>query len=168
MAPYLTVSSAQGRDWRAGGVRPPATLAVVEEDVVASELVTQCLNQRIGRVDAPVVAELQQGAGVAGTVVDGERAVAAVAAAQLGQSNAVIADGRLFAAVTAVVVGGTALTGGEGGVLNTLVGVLIVTVLSNGMVLLGVSPYVQQTIQGLLIIAAVALSLDRLRLKIVK
>ena len=91
-----------------------------------------------------------------------------LAAAQLGQSNAVIADGRLFAAVTAVVVGGTALTGGEGGVLNTLIGVLIVTVLANGMVLLGISPYVQQTVQGLMIIAAVALSLDRLRLKIVK
>lgn len=89
-------------------------------------------------------------------------------AAQLGQSNAVIGDGRLFTAVTAVVVGGTALTGGEGGVINTLVGVLIVTVLGNGMVLLGISPYVQQTVQGLMIIAAVALSLDRLRQKIVK
>lgn len=96
-------------------------------------------------------------------------AVAGVlSAAQLGRSDAVIADGRLFAAVTAVVVGGTALTGGEGGVLNTLIGVLIVTVLSNGMILLGVSPYIQQTVQGLMIIAAVALSLDRIRLKIVK
>jgi ribose transport system permease protein len=91
-----------------------------------------------------------------------------LAAAQLGQSNAVIADGRLFAAVTAVVVGGTALTGGEGGVFNTLVGVLIVTVLANGMILIGISPYIQQTVQGLMIIAAVALSLDRLRLRIVK
>lgn len=91
-----------------------------------------------------------------------------LAAAQLGQSNAVIAEGRLFTAVTAVVVGGTALTGGEGGVWNTLVGVLIVTVLANGMILLGISPYVQQTVQGLMIIAAVALSLDRLRLVIVK
>jgi ribose transport system permease protein len=53
-------------------------------------------------------------------------------------------------------------------VFNTLVGVLIVTVLSNGMVLLGISPYVQQTVQGLMIIAAVALSLDRLRQRIVK
>ena len=91
-----------------------------------------------------------------------------LAAAQLGQSNAVIADGRLFAAVTAVVVGGTALTGGEGGVISTLIGVLIVTVLANGMILLGISPYIQQTLQGLLIIAAVAVSLDRLTLKIVK
>ncbi len=91
-----------------------------------------------------------------------------LAAAQLGQSNATIGDGRLFAAVTAVVVGGTALTGGEGGVWNTLVGVLIVTVLANGMILLGVSPYIQQTVQGLMIIVAVALSLDRIRLKIIK
>lgn len=91
-----------------------------------------------------------------------------LAAAQLGQSNATIGDGRLFAAVTAVVVGGTALTGGEGGVWNTLVGVLIVTVLANGMILLGISPYIQQTVQGLMIIAAVALSLDRVNLKIIK
>jgi len=91
-----------------------------------------------------------------------------LSAAQLGQSNAVIGDGRLFASVTAVVVGGTALTGGEGGVVNSLIGVLIVTVLSNGMILLGISPYVQQTVQGLMIIAAVALSLDRSRLRIVK
>ena len=91
-----------------------------------------------------------------------------VAAAQLGQSNAVIGDGRLFAAITAVVVGGTALTGGEGGVVNTLIGVLIVTVLGNGMILLGISPYVQETVQGLMIIAAVALTLDRKLLGIVK
>jgi ribose transport system permease protein len=91
-----------------------------------------------------------------------------LAAAQLGQSNAVIADGRLFMTVTAVVVGGTALTGGEGGMVNTLIGVLIVTVLANGMVLLGVSPYLHQTVQGLLIITAVALSTRRARLRIVK
>ena len=89
-------------------------------------------------------------------------------AAQLGLGNALIGSGRLFATVTAVVVGGTALTGGEGGVLNTLVGVLIMAVLGNGMVLLGISPYLQQAVQGVLIIVAVALSLDRARLKIVK
>ena len=91
-----------------------------------------------------------------------------LSAAQLGESNAELGSGRLFAAITAVVVGGTALTGGEGGVLNTLVGVLIVSVLANGMVLLGISPYLQQAAQGILIIIAVALSIDRKRLKIVK
>jgi ribose transport system permease protein len=91
-----------------------------------------------------------------------------LAAAQLGLGNALIGSGRLFSTVTAVVVGGTALTGGEGGVLNTLVGVLIMAVLGNGMVLLGISPDLQQGLQGVLIIVAVALSLDRARLKIVK
>jgi ribose transport system permease protein len=41
-------------------------------------------------------------------------------------------------------------------------------VLSNGLVLMGVEPYVQQGVQGLLIIAAVALALDRSRLDVVK
>ena len=91
-----------------------------------------------------------------------------LAAAQLGLGNALIGNGRLFFTITAVVMGGSALTGGEGGVLNTFVGVLILAVLANGMVLLGISPYVQQAVQGILIIIAVALSIDRARLKIVK
>lgn len=91
-----------------------------------------------------------------------------LAAAQLGLGNALIGQGRLFTTITAVVVGGTALSGGQGGVLQTLVGVLIVVVLANGMVLMGVSPYIQQAVQGLLIIAAVALSIDRARSRIVK
>jgi len=84
-----------------------------------------------------------------------------LAAAQLGLGNAQIGNGRLFTTVTAVVVGGTALSGGQGGVVQTLVGVLIVVVLSNGMVLMGVPPSVQIGVQGLMIIAAVALSIDR-------
>ncbi len=91
-----------------------------------------------------------------------------LAAAQLGLGNAQIGQGRLFTTVTAVVVGGTSLSGGEGGVLQTLVGVLIVAVLSNGMVLMGISPSVQQAVQGLMIIAAVALSSSRKRARIVK
>ena len=52
--------------------------------------------------------------------------------------------------------------------LQTLVGVLIVAVLNNGMVLMSVPPSVQIGVQGLMIIAAVALSIDRKRLRIVK
>ncbi|MBV9286576.1 MAG: ABC transporter permease [Hyphomicrobiales bacterium] len=91
-----------------------------------------------------------------------------LAAAQLGLGNAQIGDGRLFTTVTAVVVGGTALSGGEGGVLQTFVGVLIVSVLSNGMVLMGVPPSFQIGFQGLMIIGAVALSIDRKTMRIVK
>jgi ribose transport system permease protein len=91
-----------------------------------------------------------------------------LAAAQLGLGNAQMGAGRLFTTITAVVVGGTALSGGQGGVLQTLVGVMIVVVLSNGMVLMGVPPSYQLGVQGLMIIAAVALSIDRRRLGIVK
>jgi ribose transport system permease protein len=91
-----------------------------------------------------------------------------LSAAQLGLGNAQVGQGRLFTTVTAVVVGGTALSGGEGSVLQTLVGVLIVTVLANGMVLMGISPSIQTAVQGLMIIVAVALSIDRQRLRIVK
>ncbi|MGF1623472.1 MAG: ABC transporter permease [Alphaproteobacteria bacterium] len=91
-----------------------------------------------------------------------------MAVAQQGSAFALIGNDRLFTTVTAVVVGGTALMGGSGGVLNTLVGALIVVTLANGMVLMGVSPYVQQIVQGLLIVTAVALSVDRIRARIVK
>lgn len=88
--------------------------------------------------------------------------------AQFGQGQALIAEGRLFTTVTAVVVGGTALSGGVGSVLNSVIGVFIVTILANGMILMGVAPYVQQGVQGLLIIVAVTLALDRSRLDVVK
>ena len=52
--------------------------------------------------------------------------------------------------------------------MQTLIGVLIVMVLANGMVLMGISPFVQQIVQGILIIIAVALSVKRVRLGIVK
>jgi ribose transport system permease protein len=91
-----------------------------------------------------------------------------LAVAQYGQGHAMIANGQLFIAITAIVVGGTSLAGGNGSPLNTLIGTLIVVVLGNGMVLLGVPPYVQQGIQGVLIIAAVTLALNRSRRRIVK
>ena len=91
-----------------------------------------------------------------------------LAAAQFGQGHALISQGRLFTTITAVVVGGTSLSGGVGSVLNSVIGVFIVVVLANGLVLMGVEPYVQQGVQGLLIIAAVALALDRSRLDVVK
>lgn len=92
----------------------------------------------------------------------------ALSAAQIGRGHALIAQDKLFTAITAVVVGGTALSGGVGSVLNSVIGVFIVVVLSNGMVLMGIEPYVQKGVQGLLIILAVSLALDRSRLDVVK
>jgi ribose transport system permease protein len=92
----------------------------------------------------------------------------ALSVAQFGEGQALIGQGFLFAVITAVVVGGTSLSGGVGGVLNSVVGVLVVTVLGNGMVLMGVPPELQEGVQGLLILIAVGLSLDRARARIVK
>lgn len=61
-----------------------------------------------------------------------------------------------FRAITAAVVGGTLLTGGRGGILHSVVGVLLVTVLINGLVQVGVSPYWQGGVQGLIVVAAVS------------
>ena len=71
-------------------------------------------------------------------------------------------------AIAAVVVGGTSLAGGKGGVLNTVVGVLIMTVLSNGLVLMSVNPYIRTGIEGVIILVAVALPIQRSRQAISK
>lgn len=58
--------------------------------------------------------------------------------------------------IAAVVIGGTSLSGGRGSILGTVIGCLIIGVLNNGLFLLDVSPFWQQVIKGLVIIAAVA------------
>jgi ribose transport system permease protein len=75
---------------------------------------------------------------------------------QLGAGLVQAGRGYDFSAITAAVVGGTLLSGGRGGVLHSTVGVLLVTVLTNGLVLVGVSPYWQGGVQGLIVVAAVA------------
>ena len=62
-------------------------------------------------------------------------------------------------AIAAAVIGGTSLMGGEGRMSGTLVGALIMGVLRNGLNLLDVSSYIQQTVIGAVIIAAVGLDL---------
>jgi ribose transport system permease protein len=75
---------------------------------------------------------------------------------QLGQSYE-------LDAITAVILGGTSFVGGIGSIWGTLVGALIIAVLSNGLILTGVSDVWQYVIKGLVIIGAVAL--DRYRLQ---
>jgi ribose transport system permease protein len=79
-------------------------------------------------------------------------------AIRLGQGQVMIGDGLMFPAQAAVVVGGTALSGGKGGVMNTVVGVLIMTVLANGLIVLKVNPYIRTGIEGIIILTAVALT----------
>ena len=89
---------------------------------------------------------------------------------QLGSGIVQAGIGQNFAAITAAVVGGTLLSGGRGGVLHSIVGVLIVTVLVNGLVIIGVSPYVQRAVQGVIVVVAVVITAWplRQRLRVVK
>ena len=70
--------------------------------------------------------------------------------------------------IAVVVVGGTAMTGGAGGVLNTLVGALIMGVIGNGLTVIGVDVYGQQVFLGILVIIAVAVTFDRAKVAIIK
>ena len=71
-------------------------------------------------------------------------------------------------AIAAVVIGGTALTGGVGGVHRTILGVLLVTTLGVGLNTIGITPFLQDIIQGGVVVLAVALTLDRYKLTILK
>jgi len=70
--------------------------------------------------------------------------------------------------IAVVVVGGTAMTGGAGGVMNTLVGALIMGVIQNGLTVIGVDVYGQQVFLGILVIIAVAITFDRAKVAIIK
>lgn len=74
----------------------------------------------------------------------------------------------LLPAIAAVVMGGTPLTGGVGGPLRTLLGVLVIGVLTNGMVMVAVNPYLQNVIEGAVVVVAVALTMKRSRSVVVK
>ena len=76
-----------------------------------------------------------------------------------GQPNAGI--GFELDAIAAVVLGGAAITGGRGMILGTLVGAMLLGVLNNGLNLMGVSPYLQNVIKGLIILLAIYISRKR-------
>jgi len=74
----------------------------------------------------------------------------------------------LMEAIAAVVIGGTPVSGGVGGIHRTVIGVLVITVLSNGLDVALVHPYFQLIIKGVVMLSAVVLTLDRSMLTLVK
>ena len=78
-----------------------------------------------------------------------------LASMQLGAGSATVGVGTLFLTIAAVVIGGTALAGGKGGILRTALGVLLLTTLNNGLILSGVSPNIQSGVSGAVLIAAI-------------
>ncbi|MGF6175084.1 ABC transporter permease [Ensifer sp. 4252] len=99
-------------------------------------------------------------------------ALAAVAgllfAVKLSGGAPTIANGFLLPAIVAVLVGGTPLTGGVGGVLNTVIGTLIVAVIRASMLYFEIDATQQQMVFGIVLIVAIALTIDRAKLRTVK
>ena len=75
---------------------------------------------------------------------------------RMGVGDPAIGDGIELQAITAVIIGGTSLFGGRASVLGTLGGVLLLGVTANILVMLGVNQFIQGLVQGLVIVAAVA------------
>jgi len=87
--------------------------------------------------------------------------VGMLVAAQMSSGNGSSGDNFLFDTITAVVLGGIALTGGAGTLIGTFIGVIIISVLTNGLAMFGMPYYYQEMIKGIILIAAVTVTAYR-------
>lgn len=80
---------------------------------------------------------------------------------RLGSAAAMLGDGFELDAISAVVIGGTSMSGGVGTVGGTILGILIIGVLQNGLNLMGVNSFWQYVFKGIIILAAVIIDVIR-------
>lgn len=80
-----------------------------------------------------------------------------ISASRAGVGSPIVGEGMELDAIASVVIGGAALSGGRGTVLNTLLGVFILGMIGNIMNLMNVAAYPQQVIKGVIILVAVLL-----------
>jgi ribose transport system permease protein len=88
--------------------------------------------------------------------------------ARLGSASPSLGSDLLLDTMAAIVVGGTSLAGGVGGPQRTLIGVLIIAILDDGLNLMGVSEYTQMIVKGAVVIAAVLVSRESSAQSVVK
>lgn len=91
-----------------------------------------------------------------------------VLASRMGTGSPTAGMGFELDVIAAVVIGGTPLTGGMGRISGTLIGAIIMVMLSNGLVLMGVGDAVQLIIKGIVLALAVFVSLERAKIGIIK
>lgn len=91
-----------------------------------------------------------------------------LAVARLGAAGPTLGQDLLLNTLAAIVVGGTSLSGGIGGVHRTLIGVAIIALLDNGLNLMGVNQYTQMIIKGAVVVGAVLIGQDRSKGGIIK
>jgi ribose/xylose/arabinose/galactoside ABC-type transport system permease subunit len=89
-------------------------------------------------------------AGLAGTLM----------ASRITSGNASVAEGYELNAIAAVVIGGVSMTGGKGKLVGTIVGAILIGVINNGLDILGISPFIKQTVQGMIILLAVFIDMN--------
>jgi ribose transport system permease protein len=87
---------------------------------------------------------------------------------QVGAGTPTAGGGLLLNSIAAVVMGGTALSGGIGGPHRTLLGVLVIAILTNGMDVTEVNSFTQDIVKGAVIILAVSLTIDRSKYSFIK
>lgn len=80
-----------------------------------------------------------------------------IIASRLNSAQPTAGQGAELDAIAAVVLGGTSLSGGQGGITGTIIGALIIGILNNGLNLLNVSPFYQAIVKGIVILIAILL-----------
>ncbi|MCU0488034.1 MAG: ABC transporter permease, partial [Anaerolineales bacterium] len=88
---------------------------------------------------------------------------AVIETARMSTAQPASGVGYELTAIGAVIIGGASMMGGEGTVLGTILGATLLGLITNGLILLGVSAYWQQVFSGAIIILAVALDTWRRR-----
>lgn len=87
-----------------------------------------------------------------------------LSAIRLGASSPNLGQGFELNVIGAVVLGGTALSGGTGKLIGTVIGALIMGMLNNGLNVIGVNAFIQMVVRGIVVIVAVILTIDRKKL----
>jgi ribose transport system permease protein len=124
----------------------------------AGEEATRASGVKVDRYK--VIAFMMSGAmaGLAGVILSGV----------MSGGSARMADNLLLPTIASVIVGGTAITGGIGSVWRTVIGALIISVVRVGMQFVGVDVFAQQIVFGIMLVIAVAITIDRSKIPIVK
>lgn len=91
-----------------------------------------------------------------------------ILASRLSSGSPSLANQLLLPAIAAVIVGGTAITGGLGGVARTAVGALIISIVRIGMTFVGVNIFAENVVFGTVLIIAVAITIDRSKIPVIK
>jgi ribose transport system permease protein len=80
-----------------------------------------------------------------------------ILASRLNSGQPLAGSGFEMDAIAAVIIGGASISGGEGTMIGTLIGALIINILNNGLNLMNVNPYSQMIVKGVVLAAAVAI-----------